>query len=362
MNYYNEIKSELINNEITKKVKDYSKNKSDLTTYYNVGKLLNEAGKHYGEGIIKEYSRKLTSELGKGYSKRNLWLMLKFYETQKLQTVSAQLSWSHYCELLSIESANEINYYINLTEQQNLSVRQLREKIKNKEYERLDEVTKSKLIDNVSPTVVDLIKNPIVIKNNNNKEIISEKVLQKIIMEDFPSFLKELGNGFTFVENEYKIKIGNSYNYIDLLLYNIKFNCFVVVELKVTELKKEHIGQIEIYMNYIDKTLRKVTQDKTIGIIICKKDNKFIMEYCSDSRILSKEYKLIQEIYMNYYKEIKNELINNEITKKVKDYSKNRSDLTTYYNVGRLLSEAGKHYGEGIIKEYSRRLASDLGK
>ena len=293
MNYYNEIKSELINNEITKKVKDYSKNKSDLTTYYNVGKLLNEAGKHYGEGIIKEYSRKLTSELGKGYSKRNLWLMLKFYETQKLQTVSAQLSWSHYCELLSIESANEINYYINLTEQQNLSVRQLREKIKNKEYERLDEVTKSKLIDNVSPTVVDLIKNPIVIKNNNNREIISEKVFQKIIMEDLPSFLKELGNGFTFVENEYKIKIGNTYNYIDLLLYNIKFNCYVVVELKVTELKKEHIGQIEVYMNYIDKNLREINQDKTIGIIICKKDNKFIMEYCSDKRILSKEYKFV---------------------------------------------------------------------
>ena len=112
-------------------------------------------------------------------------------------------------------------------------------------------------------------------------------------MEDLPSFLKELGNGFTFVENEYKIKIGNTYNYIDLLLYNIEFNCYVVVELKVTELKKEHIGQIEVYMNYIDKNLRKVTQDKTIGIIICKKNNKFIMEYCSDKRILSKEYKLI---------------------------------------------------------------------
>ena len=112
-------------------------------------------------------------------------------------------------------------------------------------------------------------------------------------MEDLPSFLKELGNGFTFVENEYKIKIGNSYNYIDLLLYNIKFNCYVVVELKVTELKKEHIGQIEVYMNYIDKNLREITQDKTIGIIICKKNNKFIMEYCSDKRILSKEYQLI---------------------------------------------------------------------
>ena len=124
MNYYKEIKNELINNEITKRVKDYSKNKSDLTTYYNVGKLLSEAGKHYGESIIEEYSKKLTLELGKGYSKRNLWLMLKFYETQKMQTVSAQLSWSHYCELLAIDSINEINYYIMITEQQNLSVRQ----------------------------------------------------------------------------------------------------------------------------------------------------------------------------------------------------------------------------------------------
>ena len=102
-----------------------------------------------------------------------------------------------------------------------------------------------------------------------------------------------MGEGFTFVKNEYKIKIGNNYNYIDLLLYNYIFNCFVVIELKVTELKKEHIGQIEVYMNYVDKNLREITQDKTIGIIICKKDNKFIMEYCSDSRILAKEYKLV---------------------------------------------------------------------
>ena len=296
MNYYEEIKNELINNEITKKVKDYSKNRSDLTTYYNVGKLLSEAGKHYGEGIIREYSRKLTIELGTKYSIRVLYKMLKFYNfmvVEKLPTLSAKLTWSHYDELLKLNDIDEINYYIMITEQQNLSVRQLREKIKNKEYERLDEVTKNKLITNTSPTVIDFIKNPILIKNNTNTEIISEKVLQRIIMEDLPSFLKELGNGFTFVENEYKIKIGNSYNYIDLLLYNIDFNCYVVVELKVTELKKEYIGQIEVYMNYIDKNLKKITQDKTIGIIICKKDNKFIMEYCSDKRILAKEYKLV---------------------------------------------------------------------
>ena len=294
MNYYTEIKNELINNEITKRVKDYSKNRSDLTTYYNVGKLLSEAGKHYGEGIIKEYSRRLTNELGKGFSSTRLRYMRQFYIfALKCPSVTDVLSYTHYCELMWFKDINKIKYYITITEQQNLSVRQLREKIKNKEYERLDNITKEKLINNTDSAVIDFIKNPIIIKNNTNKEIISEKVLQRIILEDIPSFLDELGSGFTFVRNEYKIRIGASYNYIDLLLYNIEFNCYVVVELKVTELKKEHIGQIEVYMNYIDKNLRKVTQDKTIGIIICKKGNKFIMEYCSDKRILAKEYKLI---------------------------------------------------------------------
>ena len=294
MNYYSEIKNELINNEITKRVKDYSKNRSDLTTYYNVGKLLSEAGKHYGEGIIKEYSKRLTQDLGIKYDASSLNKMKKFYLLKvKLATLSPKLSYSHYVELLSLDNLDEINYYIMITEQQSLSVRELRERIKNKEYERLDDKTKEKLISSKETSVVDFIKNPIAIKNTTNKEIISEKVLQKVILENIPAFLKELGNGFTFVENEYKIKIGNNYNYIDLLLYNYKYNCFVVVELKVTELKKEHIGQIEVYMNYIDKNIREINQDKTIGIIICKKNNRFIMEYCSDSRILAREYQEI---------------------------------------------------------------------
>ena len=294
MNYYTEIKNELINNEITKRVKDYSKNRSDLTTYYNVGKLLSEAGKHYGEGIIKEYSRRLTDELGKGYGLSNLKRMRQFYWLiEKGVAMPHQLSWSHILILLPINDINVINYYIKLTENLNLSYRNLSERVKNKEYERLDEDTKTKLITNNQVAIQDFIKNPIVIKNSTNKEIISEKLLQQLILEDISSFLQELGNGFSFIKNEYKIKIGDSYNYIDLLLYNIEFNCYVVVELKVTKLKKEYIGQIEVYMNYIDKNLRKLTQDKTIGIIICKKDNKFIMEYCSDKRILAKEYQII---------------------------------------------------------------------
>ena len=136
MDYYKKIKEELINNEVSRKVKNYSINRSDLATYYNVGKMLAQAGKHYGEGIIKEYSKRLTIELGKGYSKRNLWLMIKFYNLkEKVQTLSAQLSWSHYCELLSFKDINKINYYIVITEKQNLSIRQLRQRIISREYE-----------------------------------------------------------------------------------------------------------------------------------------------------------------------------------------------------------------------------------
>ena len=294
INYYDEIKNELVNNEITKKVKDYSKNRSDLTTYYNVGKLLSEAGKHYGEGIIKEYSKRLTNEFGTKFGITLLKRIRQFYIViEKGATMSHQLSWSHYCELLPVNSIDKINYYIKITKEQNLSIRELRTKIKNNEYERLDESTKEKLKEKEELKVPDLVKNPIQIKNTSGNNEISEKVLQKLILEDISSFLKELGNGFCFIDNEYKIKIGDRYNYIDLLLFNYEFNCFVVVELKVSELKKEHIGQIEFYMNYIDKNLKNINQNKTIGIIICKKENKYVIEYCSDDRILAREYELM---------------------------------------------------------------------
>lgn len=294
MNYYNEIKNELVNNEINRKVKNYSINKSDLNAYYNVGRMLSEAGNHYGEGIIEEYSKRLTYELGKGYSKRNLWLMLKFYElNEKVQTLSAQLSWSHYCELLSFENTDKINYYIELVKNNNLSVRQLRERIKSNEYERLPESTKNKSVEQKESDIVDFIKNPILIKNSNKYDIFSEKVLQKLILEDIENFLEELGIGFTFIKSEYPIKLGNRYNYIDLLLYNIKYRCYVVVELKITELKKEHTGQIMTYMNYIDKNIKTIEENDTVGIIICKQDNEYVIKYCSDNRIIAREYELL---------------------------------------------------------------------
>ena len=151
MNYYNEIKNELINNEINRKVKNYSVNKNDLTTYYNVGKLLLEAGKNYGERIIKEYSMKLTNDLNIRYDVSSLNKMRKFYcLIEKMATVSPNLSYSHYVELLPYDDLNKVRYYIKITEEQNLSIRQLRIKIKSNEYERLPEDSKNKLSDKMN--------------------------------------------------------------------------------------------------------------------------------------------------------------------------------------------------------------------
>ena len=298
MNYYNEIKNKLIDNEVYKRVKDYSKNRNEISTYYEVGRLLIEAqgGENrakYGDGLIKEYSERLTKDLGKKYSITSLKYMRMFYLfVEKSQPPADQLTWSHYCELLPLKDINEINYYIKITSEQCLSKRKLRERIKNKEYQRLDDNTKLKLINKEEVNVNDFIKNPIIIKDRLgiDKENISEKILQRLIIEDIEGFMKELGDGFCFIGSEYKIKIGSTYNYIDLLLFNIKFNCYVVIELKVCELKKEHIGQIEVYMNYIDKHIKSINQDKTIGIIISRRDNHYYIEYSSDNRIYTRDY------------------------------------------------------------------------
>ena len=293
--YYTAIKGLIINNEVNKSVKNYFINKSDLETKYNIGKLLSEAGKHYGEGIIKKYSIQLSNDLNIKNAKSNLYNMLNFYKmisNNIFQTVSGKLNWSHYLELLPLKNKKEINYYIRLVENNNLSVRELRNRIKSKEYERLSDETKNKLITNESLDIKDTIPEPIIIPNPELKEEINEKYLQSIIVNNIEEFMEQLGEGYSFIRSEYKIKINDKYNYIDILLFNIKFNCYVVVELKVTELKKEYLGQIEVYMNYIDKHLKTINQNKTIGILLVKENNEYSL-YSSDGNIIIRNFKLL---------------------------------------------------------------------
>ena len=293
INYYNEIKETLIKNEIYKKVKDYSKNKSDLNAYFEVGRLIVEAQggekrAKYGNKLIKEYSEKLTKELGKGYRVSNLKNMRQIYlKFRKRQTLSGELSISHYIILSRINNENEINYYINISKTLNLSVRELRERIKSNEYERIGYKGELK-----EPKINTFIKNPIIIKVGDKKEKLSEYALHQLILENMDDFLNELGVGFLYAGSEVKIKIGDRYNYIDFLLFNVKYNCYVVIELKVTEMKAEYIGQITKYINYVDKNIKELFNDKTVGVVICKRENKYVLEYCSDNRIFTTTYKV----------------------------------------------------------------------
>ena len=281
-------------NEAYKKVKDYSKNKSDLNAYLKVGRLLiraqgGEERAQYGNRLIKEYSLKLTKELGKGYNSSSLKRMRKFYILiQKGATLSHQLTWSHYVEIIKLNDVQKIKYYTYICEIQNLSVRELRNKIKSKEYERIG--YKEELEE---PKVNTLIKNPIIIKTKNKvSDDVSEYVLHKFILEDMDNFLKELGNGFAYIGHEVKIKIGEYFHYIDFLLFNYKYNCFVVVEIKITKMKAEYIGQVKKYMNYVDKNIKEVFNDKSVGVIICKKEDRYVLEYCSDDRIFMTTYEM----------------------------------------------------------------------
>lgn len=272
------------------------KDRNKVNIYFEIGRLLSKAGKEYGKNIIKQYADNLMVDVGKKYNERTLRRIRQFYEifcNQKWSTMWTKLSWSHYREVLSLKDTDAMIYYLNEAENRNLTQRQLHELIKQNAYGRLGEDAKNKLTKSESLKINDLVPNPIIIKSNNVNNILNEYALKQIILTSIDSFLSQLGRGFTYIGNEYKIKLGNRYNYIDLLLFNYEYNCFVVVELKVTELKNEYIGQIQIYMNYIDENLKKINQDKTIGIIICKQDNKYVIKYCSDVRIISRVYELV---------------------------------------------------------------------
>ena len=301
MNYYNEIKNILVDNAIGRKVREYKSNQKDLESYYNVGKLLVEAqgGEErakYGNGLIKEYSKRLTSELGKGYSIQNLKNMRRFYlvvekrQSLIVQFKSLNISWTFIIKLLKLNDVNELLYYINCINKLNLTTRELDLKLKSKEYERLDSKIKEKLVKQEEVSVKDKIPDPIVLEGLEYKERLTEKIVQKWIDENPTLFCKSLGEGYSYIESQYKIKIGSNYNYIDVLLFNTIDLNYVVVEIKVTELKKEHIGQIETYMNYVDANLKKDFHNKTTGILLVRENNKWLIKYINNDGILVRNY------------------------------------------------------------------------
>ena len=292
-NYLENIRSYIISEQAKTIVRDYSANKSRLETNYNIGKELAEAGKHYGEGIVKKYANNLTKEFGKGYKTEELRKMRAFYELiQKCGPVDRVLSWSHYVKLLPLKNVEEIKYYISIIKRDNLSKRALAERIKTNEYGRLSDGAKVGLLNKEELSLVQSIPSPIVLMPNKSYEVYTEKVLQEIIYENLDSFMKQLGGGYTYVGKEYKLNIGDKKNYIDYLLYNYKMNCFCVIEIKAREYRKNDYGQIKTYMNYIDEHLKTITQNNTIGIIITKSVNKFEAYYVKDNQVTIVEFKI----------------------------------------------------------------------
>ena len=287
--------------EVNKEYHDYFKNKDLVNNYFEIGKLLIEAqgGEErakYGNGLIKEWSIELTEKYGKGYSCSNLKYMRLFYLIfKKSQPLAVLLTWSNICLLLPIKNENKRNYYINMCIKKNLSKRELQKEIKNNSFERLSLADKEniKLISDKNEvlTIKDTLKDPVLIPINEDLDNVSEEKLAKIIRKELEIFLLELGCGYTYAGKE--VRMGESY--CDLLFFNYEFNCFVVIELKTRKIKKEDIGQLEYYINYVDENMKKESFNPTIGVLVAKEGNYLVMRYCTNKNIYKTTYKIINE-------------------------------------------------------------------
>ena len=297
--YYQEIEHLIKKNEISKRVRTLEESNDTVTTYWNVGRLIIEAQggesrAKYGNELIKKWSVRLTEQYGKGYDATNLRRFRQFYNAfQKCEPVDRILSWSHYMCLLPIKDENKRNYYINLCITNNLSKRELIKEIKSNSYERL--IDKPEKIDIIIPkkrSITTNMKDPIIIEVD--KEITSEHDLELSILANLEFFFKQLGEGFAYISHQYKISDGNKNYYIDILLFNLNLNCYVVIELKLRPLKKEDKAQMEYYMKLVDENLKLPHHNKTIGIIITKESDKLIANFIKSEEIIPLTYKLEQ--------------------------------------------------------------------
>ena len=301
MNYYDEVNSYVKKVEIGKAIRETNANRELVECYWNVGRLIVEAqgGKEkakYGNELIRNWSKKLSNDYGKGYSYENLFKFRKFYLTFPIvDTLCPQLTWSIIRTLLPIVDINKRNYYINLCIENKLSVRELKLEIKNNSYERLEH--KPDKIDIVVPAkvpaIVNNFKNPILLELKD-KEIKSESDLEKLIYSQLSYVFLQLGSGFAWIGNQYKVSDGNKNYFIDMLLYNYKYNCFVVVEIKCRKLKKEDKGQVEFYMNLVDNYVKEPSNNPTIGIIITKDQDKFVANFVRSEKVAPLTYELVK--------------------------------------------------------------------
>lgn len=301
MNYYDEINNYVKKAEIGKSIRESNANRELVECYWNVGRLIVEAqgGKEkakYGNSLLKKWAEKLTKEYGKGYDYSNMRRFRKFYLAfPNCAPLELNLTWTLLKVILPLKDVNKKNYYINLCLSNNLSRRELEKEIKSNSYERLEnKPDKIDIVVSTSiPSITSNLKNPILL-NLNGKEIKSESDLEKLIYSQLNYVFLQLGSGFMWVGNQYKISDGNKIYFIDMLLYNIKYNCYVVVEIKCRNLKKEDKGQVEFYMNLMDKYVKEPINNPTIGIIITKEQDKLVASFIKSDKLVPLTYELVK--------------------------------------------------------------------
>ena len=280
----------------------YTINNELLNAYWNVGRIIIENEQkgnikaEYGKQILLQLSKELTKIFGKGFSRSNLFTMRKFYLTYpKIQTLSGKLSWSHYIELLSVENDNKRSFYEKEAENSKWSVRMLKEQIEKSLYERLllsdGKVNKKKVMELATKGQVinkpeDMLKEPYIFEFlgvKENKPIL-EKDLEKHLINHIEEFLLELGKGFMYVGSQQRIPVEMSNYYVDMVFYNKNLKAYVLIDLKIDEMKPEYVGQMNMYLNYFSKEVNGNNDNKPIGIILCANKKNIAVEYALQGR------------------------------------------------------------------------------
>lgn len=268
-----------------------------LTTYWNIGRIIveyeqqNQIRADYGKQTLKELSKELTQEFGKGFSRSNLQNMRAFYLAyEKCQTVSGKLSWSHYCELLSISDDNKRSFYEKEAVNSSWSVRELKRQIDSSLYERLllsdGDVNKEKVLSLAQNGIEisqpsDIIRDPYVFEFlgvPENKPML-ESDLEKALVAQIEKFLLELGRGFMFVGTQQRVTLNNTHYYVDMVFYNKILRAYVLIELKTKKLTPEAAGQLNMYLNYYAAEVNDPDDNPPIGIILCTEKDSIAAEY-----------------------------------------------------------------------------------
>ena len=284
-----------------------------IQTYWEIGRIIvedeqgNSDRAEYGKQLVTDLSKRLTKEYGKGFSRSNLQNMRNFYLSYPIcQTLSGKLSWSHYCELLSISDEQKRSFYEKETINANWSVRELKRQIKTSLFERLllssgdenkEKVLELALKGNEINKASDVVKDPYVFEflGLPEEKVVMESDLEKALIAHIEKFLLELGKGFMYVGSQQRVTLGNTHYYVDMVFYNKILKSYVLIELKTGKLMPEAVGQINMYLNYYKTEVNDDTDNEPIGIILCTDKDSIQAEYALGSlsnKIFASKYTL----------------------------------------------------------------------